>query len=387
MKTAPALLCFALSACTPFYGQTSVSLGPARPANTASGNFRIAVGAAENGGTAVPEVVGPTLGFVFDHDIAALRRVPGIPGAASLGESVNASIPLANAFAAPQQDYAIGISASDQSVVLILLSHGAVTSTNALTSVPAAPDRIVFSPSGDSAAFYYRNVRQLIALNHIPQAPQIVSSWDLSPYTGDLTAVAIKDGGNAVLAGITQASGGVVLLLPNGGTPGTLLPMSHPAVAQFLWNSDDAVVADQAQSLVYLLKNVGSSLQTQVLSRPEDGLAEPDLMAIDRFARTVVVAHSGGASGLAIDLAQAAVQPFQCQCVISTFEPLNGDRFYRVSSLRAGQFFAMDASAGTPTFQAIGAASPAGAGCAVPPGRVPLRRGPCRVPAGEEAPQ
>ena len=388
MRILPAVISLTCLSCALFYAQTSLSIASPRPAATASKTFRTAEAPAENGAAATPQIAGPTLGFVFDRDTAALRRVPGIPGAATIGDPLNAPIALANAYAAPQQDYAVGIAGSDQSVVLIQLSHGAVTDASALAWAAPAPDRVAFSPSGDSLVLYYRNDRKLIVVNQVPQSPQIAASWDLSSYQGDLTSLAVKDGGDVLLAGVTQTSGGVLLLFRKGVAPNVLLPMSHPSAAQFFWSSEDAVVADQAQSLVYLLKNVTGAIETRVLARPEDGLTGVDLLAVDRFARTVVAAHSGGPLGLVIDLSQSAAQIAPCQCAISALEPLNGDRFYRVSSLTNGQFFALDASASTPVFQSIGSSAACAGrlparGEVIPlsPGAAPL---PCRSPAGGE---
>lgn len=397
MKRLPIALCLCVAVFKPASGQTRIFLDHARPTNTLSRAVPSVDGTSRADGSAPSVIAGPTLGFVFDRQTAAVRRVPGISGAAKVGDALRIRIPLAAAYTAPQQDYVVGISATDGTVTLLLLSHGAASGTSPLTWVPPAPDRIAFSPSGDSLALFYARDEKLIALTGIPQAPQIASSWDLSLYRGSLTSLAIKDGGDSLLGGITQDSGGVLVLFPAGGTANVVLPMSRPAAAQFLWGSRDAIVADQSAGMVYLLKSVDGDFQELALTQAEDGLAAPDLLAVDRSGRVALVAHSGGSSGLAIDLTNATAQPFQCQCVISVLEPLNGDVTYRITDFRAGQFVAIDASASPPRFQAIGT-PPSHSGEACPVGgrttprtglSAPEFAGPdfCRAPGNREQPQ
>lgn len=397
MKRLPIALCLCLAVSESASGQTRIFLNHARPTNTLSRPVPSADGTSQAGGSAPSIIAGPTLGFVFDRQAAAVRRVPGISGAANIGDALRIPIPLAGAYTAPQQDYIVGISASDGTVTLLLLSHGAASGASPLTLVPPAPDRIAFSPSGDSLALFYADDEKLIALTGIPQAPRIASSWDLSSYGGSLTSLAIKDGGDALLGGITQGSGGVLVLFPAGGAANVVLPMSRPAAAQFLWGSRDAIVADQAAGMVYLLKSVDGAFQELALTQAEDGLAGPDLLAVDRSGRVALIAHSGGSAGLAIDLTNATAQPFECECVISLLEPLNGDVTYRITDLRVGQFVAMDASVSPPRFQAIGS-PPSHSGEACPVGGRPTTRtglsapelaGPdsCRAPGNREQPQ
>lgn len=397
MKTPPLALCLWFAICQPVSAQTRISIGGTKTAKALPRAVPSADGTPEPGGLPPSEIASPTLGFVFDRGTAALRRIPGISGMATVGELLSIPIPLAAAYTAPQQDYAVGISALDGAVALISFSRGAVTGMSPLTLVPPAPDRIAFSPSGDSLALFYRGSRQLIAVTGIPQAPKLASSWDLTSYGGELTALAIKDGGDELLGGITQASGGVLVLFPNGGLASVLLPMNRPAAAQYLWGSRDAIVADQAAGTVSLLKRASGSFQQLPVTHPEDGLAGPDLIAVDRAGRTLLVGQSGGPSGLAVDLSTASVASFQCDCVLSALEPLNGNLIYRVTALNAGRLVTMDASGSMPRFQTIGAAEKAfDENCPVRGRRSPLSDSSapevtgsvsCRAPGNREEPQ
>lgn len=150
-----------------------------------------------------------------------------------------------------------------------------------------------------------------------------------------------------------------MMLLSNDGSTSLLLPMGHPTAAEFLWGRGDAVVADAGQGQVYLLSNVAGAVSTRVLTRLEDGLANPDLVAVDRFAQTAVVGQRGGSGGLRVNLADGSVQPFDCGCAMSVMEPLNGNASYRLTDVQAGQFFALDNSGANAVVQTILQTAPA----------------------------
>ena len=345
LLAAPVVLC----------GQTRISLGGSL-SNRAVGSPARGIQSADappEGSGAVSEITGPTLGFVFDRAAGVVRRVPGIMGAAGIGDPIQAGFSLAQAYTAPQQDYVVGVTTRGLAVTLISLSHGAVSNTTSLNMVPAGPDRVAFSPSGDSIALYYQSDRRLLALTGIPRTPRILSSSDLTAYPGNLTALAVADGGSAVLAGITQGSAGVLTLYRQDGSSSVILPMSRPAAAQFLWESTDAVVTDQAQGTVDFLKDVTGSMQVRLLSDAGNGLGGPDLVAVDRSGGTVLVGHSGTGAGIAIDLASTTIHTFDCHCVLSTLEPLNGSMAYRITDVNAGKFTMLDGRGSTPVFTLV----------------------------------
>src|SRR5579872_5080265 len=119
MKTPPLALCLWFAICQPVSAQTRISIGGTKTAKALPRDVPSADGTPEPGGLPPSEIASPTLGFVFDRRTAALRRIPGISGMASVGELLSVPIPLGTAYTAPQQDYAVGISAVDGAVALI----------------------------------------------------------------------------------------------------------------------------------------------------------------------------------------------------------------------------------------------------------------------------
>jgi hypothetical protein len=294
----------------------------------------------------------PTLAFVFDEGAGAIRRVPGVDGSAYVGELIPVGQPLSAGFTSPQQDYAAGLTATGQ-ILLITFSHGSAISVSPLEEVPVSPDRLVFSPTGNTLAVLYSSTSKVMVVTGVPRNPAAGPVWDLTQYGGTISALAIQDGGIG-LAGITQSdgAGSLILLSPNGSTS-VITAMGGPSAIQFVWGKNDAVVADSVRGTVSLLQNVSGALETLALVTQSPALAHPDLVAIDRFSQLVVTAQSGGNSGLAVNLVSGAVQPFVCSCAINTFEPLNGTSVYRISDFTGGGFLTLSADYPNLLFQAI----------------------------------
>jgi len=298
-------------------------------------------------------VSGPTLTYVFDSEAGGIRRVLGIDGSASVGNRISIGQKLSAASTSPQQDYVVGLSEAGL-VTLISVSHGAVIAVNPLASVPASPDKIVFSPSGNSVGLYYSKTTTAIFLSGVPANAAPGSVWDLSQYGGAVSSLAVQDNGVG-LAGITLGggSGSLVLLGANGSTS-ALTAAGTPSAIQFLWGQNNAIVADSSRGTVNLLRNVGGALESQALVREGDGPSHPDLVAVDRFSQRAVAAQQGTNAGLSIDLSSGTLRPFACNCSISRLEPMSGISIYRVSDYSQGQFGVLTATEGDVRFWIIG---------------------------------
>jgi hypothetical protein len=287
------------------------------------------------GGDVSSPVGAPTLAFVFDKDAGAIRRIPGVDGSAYLGELIPVGQPLSAGFTSPQQDYAAGVSAKGQ-VLLIAFSHGSAISINPLESVPASPDKLVFSPTGNTLAVFYSSTSKVMVVAGVPGNPAASPVWDLTQYGGTLSALGVQDGGIG-LAGVTQSdgTGSLILLSPNGSTS-VITAMGRPSAIQFVWGKSDAAIADSTRGTVGLFQNVTGPLQISQLVKDTDGLAHPDLVAIDRFSQRVVAAQQGTNSGLFVQLSSGALEPFSCNCSIGALAPINGFGAYAVSGISSG---------------------------------------------------
>ena len=84
----------------------------------------------------------PLLGYAFDAGAGAIRPLRGIPGAAVLGDVLDAGFPMASAVMAPQQNFALALAADGQPR---LVSFGAGGAAVPLEGAMATPDRMVLA--------------------------------------------------------------------------------------------------------------------------------------------------------------------------------------------------------------------------------------------------
>src|SRR5262249_24065684 len=139
------------------------------------------------------------------------------PGAATLGDAVDAGSALASALISPRQDFALGLSADNQTARIIQLrTPGAPPLT--LDNL-SAPDRMLLSPSGSAALFYWQEPSRIAVLTGLPDALAIreLSAGGL----GALSALAVADDGYIAAA---AGSGSGWFATPDGN----FVPLSVP---------------------------------------------------------------------------------------------------------------------------------------------------------------
>src|SRR6266849_8047638 len=111
---------------------------------------------------------GPNLGYVWDPAVAGLRMIRGIPGSATLGPALALGLDLNYAEVSRRQDYALGVVRASQQIVTIDLR----TAERTWRPIDAsAPDRFEMSPTGSSAALYFRQSSSLQVLTGLPASP------------------------------------------------------------------------------------------------------------------------------------------------------------------------------------------------------------------------
>jgi len=169
-------------------------------------------------------VAGPSSGFVFDGAAQSLRPVLGVPGASILGDPLSFGFALTSASVAPAQDLAV-VSAADGSLHIFRLASGASTERT-VDGLSIVPERVVFSPSGTSAALYAAGKAQI--LTGLPDSPALAGTLDLG---GAPSAFALSDDGAYLLyalGGSIQLLGAVSNRLLMSAGDGALAAFCHP---------------------------------------------------------------------------------------------------------------------------------------------------------------
>jgi hypothetical protein len=190
-------------------------------------------------------IQGPRLGWVFDETAGALRPIVGIAGSSTMGDPLPLNVALKRAIVSPNQDYALAVNGRDPSVHIILPRQNSIVLLKPMPDANRAPDRMVISPNGRAAAFYYYNGRsagRIIVMSGLPDAPQISAQMTLSRAMAP-TTLAVADDGAVVLAGRDHA---VIAVTEAAEIPVTST-LGNVASLAFI-TSHDALIADSEKN-------------------------------------------------------------------------------------------------------------------------------------------
>jgi hypothetical protein len=284
-------------------------------------------------------VAGPVAGYVFDGGSRVVRPVLGIPGASVLGDPVDLGIGVTMAAVAPRLDSLLAVGA-DGSFHIFSLNTGTAKESG-VSGIAASPERLVFSPTGSSAALYAGGKIQIVT--GLPASPAAGSTFDLSsllalpgghghrPLAGSF---AVSDDGAYLLV----AEGAGVQLFGPGGTR-QIVSTRNTAVT-FLPGSHDAAVAGSG---VTLLKDVGGAATAQVLADSDPALNSLGLAYSADGAKLYLASSQGVA---AFDLASGTRTAIPCDCSPAGITGMGN--LFRLNDAGQAPLWLLDANAATP---------------------------------------
>jgi len=212
-------------------------------------------------GIAQSTLTGPTLGLFFDPKAHAIRPIWGIPGSSTAGQPIDVGFPLAAGIISPSQDYALVVAGDGSMSSVTFAANG--PSLNPIR-IATAPDRMVISPGGKSAAFYYSTSSSVQILTNLPDSPQMAGQVDLSSLPNSPDVIAISDDGSLLLVGVREnadgstAQGEVFAFTPDTAAPRSVASVQHVAAIAFVSQSHDALLADDVASSVTLVSDVAN---------------------------------------------------------------------------------------------------------------------------------
>ncbi|MGH9648668.1 MAG: hypothetical protein ACRD4E_17845, partial [Bryobacteraceae bacterium] len=190
-------------------------------------------------GPAFAQVGAPQLGWVPDG--TRIRPVYGIPAAAAVGDPIPADQDFSQIAASPARDYVLVVAADTGAVSLYTARHGLVP----IEGAGGAPDSIVLSPGGSSAALWFSSLNssnnQVQVITGLPDAPA-VRQLDASFLGSAPGALAISDDGTWVAGTWTSAENASVYAFgPNGKL--TRLPVESATALAFFTGTHDLAAA------------------------------------------------------------------------------------------------------------------------------------------------
>ncbi len=283
---------------------------------------------------------GPVLGFSVDQT-AGIRPIMGLPGAATLGPPVISAEGLEGVTLSPARDYALALLARGRAVVL--LKNLRSTAGAAVLDVAPGPARIAISPSGDAAVLYYAETARVEVLAGLPESPAVSWSLDLSGLSGVPAALAVSDGGRAVLAASAGAPASVWLATQDLGQRFLYTVAGSPSLT-FLVGSPDAAIADGAAGAVVLVHDPAGQPQVTRIGGQAEGVSHPVAIAAAQDNSGIFVANAQPAGVVRLSLTGEGPASQPCACTMAGLERMAGGSVFRLNEPGGGPIWLLDAA-------------------------------------------
>src|ERR1017187_2560148 len=303
-----------------------------------------------------------SLDIIFDQEMGAVRPAIGPISSALVTGALDAGMPLGLAEISRRRDYVLATGRDDSNVYLLKYAAGKLSSQP--VNAPAGPDSLFLSPSGSSAAIYYRSAQLILVLTGLPGSPVVTRSVSVTTSGGTMTLAAISDDGQVLMTVVRFNSRRRVsnvesiYLELNGAlqSAGALPAVSGMA---FLLGSHDALSADSNLSGVYRIATDSALPNLKKIAGPEDGISSLIGVALSldnqhTFAVTTAgdvfeLNPGGGARKLA-----------SCSCKPSGLYAMPGNARFRLNNLPQSPLWIFDGDSSQPDVLFVPAASTTG---------------------------
>ena len=286
---------------------------------------------------ALAQVGAPQLGWVPDG--TRIRPVYGIPAAATVGAPIPADQDFSQIAASPAGDYVLVSVADGGRVSIYTPEHGLIP----LAGVGGAPDVVVLSPRGSSAALWFSSVNQAQVVTGLPDAPAI-RQVDASFLGSAPGALAVSDDGAWFSGAWSQ---GVYAFGPNGEVDP--LPVENIAALAFFQGTHDLAAA--GASGLYRVTGIGGFAVVTSLLTSDDSSLQPVAVAAVSGNRTLLLADRSGLV-TAVDIGSGIATSSGCGCQVDGLFGM-GPSSFRLTGLQDGAIKLFDTALGEILFAPV----------------------------------
>jgi hypothetical protein len=290
---------------------------------------------------ALAQVGAPHLGWVPDG--TGIRPVYGIPAAATVGAPIRADQDFSQIAASPAGNYVLVSAADGGRVSIYTPDHGLIP----LAGASGAPDVVVLSPRGSSAALWFSSVNQAQVVTGLPNAPairQVDASFLGLPMSPAPSALAMSDDG-AWLSGAW--SQGVYAFGPNGEVD--RLPLENIAALAFFQGTHDLAAA--GASGLYSVTGIGGFAVVTSLLTSDDSSLQPVAIAAASGNQTLLLADRSGLV-TAVDIGSGIATSSGCGCQVEGLFGM-GPSSFRLTGLQDGAIKLFDTTLGEILFAPV----------------------------------
>jgi hypothetical protein len=273
------------------------------------------------------QIDSPVIGHVFDSKAGGVRAVLGIPGSARMTDPLlfDGVKPRA-AWIAPGRSY--GLAATAEGKLYRIDTVG----RSAMEVAAAVPGQVAWSPSGTVAALQYSTGKTLVLLN-VDSTP--TPGMELAVTSG--TTLAVSDDGRVLIAIVARDNGKLLTQFTGSNQERVLLSAPGLNDAEFLFGSRDAVVSDDVEGKIYLLRESG---ELAVLAQVEN----PTVLAVARDNSQIFIASTQRRNVTGVRISDGTRSVNDCACIPGVFLRLQEDVF-AVSGVSDGPLWLFNGAA------------------------------------------
>jgi len=268
-------------------------------------------------------IVGPSAGFVFDSNVAAVRSLPGIPGSATIGPPVDVGFPLANAISLPDQRHLLAV--PEAGATLLVVDMGMTPPSSSPIVGTAKSAEITLSPNGTTAALANPSGKIVQVVTGLPDHAAVVLELSTAQVQSSLLRVAVNDGGDLLLMAF-QGNDRETIYRWNG-TEGfrPLASVARVGALSFI-GASDAVYADSSSKEVFLARDLKTQAGVEFLAGPADGVSDA-VAAVASAAGGFFLANADTGTVITFGANRQILRVQECGCKLSGLHPLGAGLF------------------------------------------------------------
>jgi hypothetical protein len=272
------------------------------------------------GGAQQAAVSGPILGYVFDDNVGKLRPVRGIPGRATIGPPID----LAMSPVLPLDARHI-IASSEHSLSVLDLAADPVASL-ALPEIPGNPSKATASTQATAAAFYYKDLSEVIIVAGLPTEPRVYRHAGLSNLAGPLTHMAVSNDGTLLVFSLRESEGEIVIRWTASSDLVPFLTRTAAVGGLGITESKTAVVADRELNEIVIFQDAERAAARQLLADARDGVSTPVGVAVSP-GNQIHIVNAGSGTVHTFNANGRMTGSQQCNCSLSGANALRATLF------------------------------------------------------------
>jgi len=289
-------------------------------------------------GAALAQIDVPQLGWVADG--THIRPVYGIPASAAVGATL-ATQDFLRVAASASRNYVL-VCATDTGIVSVYQPETGLTPVE---GAGIAPDSIILSPGGSSAALWFSSINQVQIVTGLPEAPAI-RQLDASFLGSSPDTLALSDDG-AWLAGTWsgETTTGVYAFGPNGEVNRLPIEARVTAVGFFRGTHDMAAASTAA---LLRVTGIGSFVQLSILAAFADSSSPAAAVAVTQDNKVAITVDRNGFI-TTVQIESGAATTTDCGCSPEGLFAM-GPSAFRLTGLQGGSLKLFDAALGEVLF-------------------------------------